>query len=202
MTTGQRIGRLVGLANFVATMAALCVLLLWPKVIGSLVAMLSWPRDEQDACALEPGCAVNIVAGGVFPVWWALGWVAFIATSVLVCANPERWWSSRGKGRFEVFADSTPRWLRVHAGAAVFMCVILVFPGRSSAGVWAPSYLYPAAAALLVMGLATLSLRRARKTHGDAVISKLSGAASLDRHRAAASRAKKKTSRTGKGAAS
>jgi len=162
VTGAQRLGRAVGATNVVATMAAVVGLLLFPKVVGSLIAMLSWSDDAKAACESEPGCAVNLVPGGVLPVWWALAWIALIAISVLVCWSPNRWWSARGKGRAAVFADSTPRWLRVHAGVAAFVCVVLVFPGRSVAGAWAIEYLYAAIAAVAVMGLATLSLRSAR----------------------------------------
>lgn len=202
MTLAQRIGRFLGIANFVATMGAVLVLLLWPKVVGSLVAMLSWSQEAQDACAAEPGCAVNLVPGGVLPVWWALAWTALIAISIIVCWQPARWWSSRGKGRFEVFADSTPRWLRVHAGVAAFVCVILVFPGRSIGGAWAFSYLYAAGAAVLVMGLATLSLRHARTVLDPATFARLTGPGPFDARGAAASRAKKKPTQPRKGAAS
>lgn len=175
MTNAHRVGRSVGITNFVATMAAVVLLLLWPKVIGSLIAMLSWSRQAQDACAAEPGCAVNIVPGGVLPVWWALAWVALIAVSVIVCWDPQRWWSSRGRFRMDIFADSTPRWLRVHACVAAFVCLILVFPGRSIAGVWAPEYLIAAVAALAVAVLATVSLRRAKARLGDKEFARLIG---------------------------
>ena len=202
LTPGQRIGRFIGIANFVATLLALLVLLLWPKVVGSLIAMLSWSQEAKDACATEPGCAVNIVPGGVFPVWWALIWVAFIALSIVLCWSPNRWWSSRGKGRFEVFADSTPRWLRVHAAVAILVSVILVFPGRSIAGVWALEYLYAAGAALLVVGLATLSLRAGRATLGPKEFDRLIGPGPFSPRVAAASRAPKKPAQPRKGAAS
>lgn len=202
VTTSQRTGRFVGITNFVATMLAVLGLLIWPKVIGSLIAMLSWSDEVKDACAAEPGCAVNVVPGGVLPVWWTLAWVAIIALSVLVCWPPARWWSSRGKGKIEIFADSTPRWLRVHAAIAVLVSIILIFPGRSIAGVWAPEYLIPAGAALLVVGLATLSLRAGRAKLGPKAFDRLIGPGPFSPRVGAASRAADKPARARKGAVS
>ena len=175
MTSGERLGRVVGVVNVAATLAAVAGLLLFPKVVGSLIAMLSWSDEAKETCELEPGCAVNLVPGGVLPVWWAFAWIALIAVSVLVCWSPSRWWSARGAGRAAVFADSTPRWLGVHAGVAAFVCIVLVFPGRSSAGAWAIEYLYAAIAAIAVLGLAMLSLRSARAALGPKELARLLG---------------------------
>lgn len=204
VTTSQRIGRFVGVTNFVATTLAVLGLLIWPKVIGSLIAMLSWSDEAKDACAAAPGCAVNVVPGGVLPMWWTLAWVAIIAVSVLVCWPPARWWSSRGKGKgkIEIFADSTPRWLRVHAAVAALVSVVLVFPGRSIAGVWAPDYLIPAGAALLVVGLATLSLRAGRAKLGPNAFDRLIGPGPFSPRVGAASRAAHKPTGARKGSAS
>ena len=202
MTKALRLGRIVGITNFVATMAAVAFLLLWPKVIGSLIAMLSWSEAAQDACAAEPGCAVNVVPGGVLPVWWALAWVALIAVSVIVCWDPQRWWSSRGRFRIDIFADSTPRWLRVHAGVAAFVCLILVFPGRGITGVWALEYLIAAVAALAVVGLATISLRRAKARLGEKEFARLIGPGPFAATRATPAKTGRNTARPRKDAAS
>lgn len=164
MTLDQRIGRAVGLAQFVATMTAVAGLLLWPKVVGAIVATITWTDAAKSACTQTPGCAVNLVPGGVVPVGWALAWVAVIVVGIAVCWSPRRWWSSRGRGVVEVIADSSPRWLRMHAVAAVFVCVIVAIPGRGVTSAWAVEYFAPAALALVAVGLATLSLRRARRS--------------------------------------
>lgn len=202
VTNPERIGRIVGITNFVATMAAVLLLLIWPKVIGALIAMLTWSREAQDACSAEPGCAVNVVPGGVLPVWWALAWVALIAASVIVCWDPQRWWSSRGRFRIDIFADSTPRWLRVHAGVAAFLCLILVFPGRGITGVWALEYLIAVGAALAVMALATISSRRAKARLGDKEFARLIGPGALGIAGTASATSRRKTARPRKDASS
>ena len=165
MTAGaSRLGRAVGLTEFWATMAAVAGLVLWPKVVAAGWAMLTWSDAEKDACTAVAGCVVNVVPGGVVPVGWAIAWVALIIAGILVCWSPERWWSSRGRGRVEFIADSSPRWLRVHALAAVFVCLILVLPGRGITTTWALEYALPAVLALAAAGIATLSIRHARRT--------------------------------------
>ncbi|GAA2002283.1 hypothetical protein [Microbacterium ulmi] len=164
MTADQRIGRVVGLVVFWSTMAAVAGILLWPKVVGSIVGMVTWTDADKDACAETAGCAVNLVQGGVVSVWWAFAWIALIIGGIAICWAPARWWTSKGRFALEAVADSSPQWLRVHAIAALFVCLIVGIPGRSITTTWAPEYFAAAAAALAGAGLATLSLRHARRT--------------------------------------
>lgn len=176
MTAGEsRIGRTVGLIEFWTTMAAVAGLVLWPKVVGAIWAMATWSDAEKDACASAPGCVVNVVPGGVVPVWWAVAWVAVILIGIAVCWAPERWWSSRGRGPVEFIADSSPRWLRVHAFVAAFLCFLLVLPGRGITTTWALEYLIPMSMALAAAGFATLSIRHARQTLPPATFRRLLG---------------------------
>ncbi|WP_137845686.1 hypothetical protein [Microbacterium sp. 2FI] len=159
----SRIGKAVGLVVFFSTMAAVAGLILWPKVVGATWAMITWTDAEKEICAAAPDCVVNVVPGGVVSVWWAILWVGIIVTAIIVCRRPERWWSSRGRGPFEFIADSSPRWLRVHAFAAAFVCALLSLPGKGITTTWALQYLIPTALALAAAGLATLSIRHARR---------------------------------------
>lgn len=176
MTAGEsRIGRTVGLVEFWTTMAAVAGLILWPKVVAATWAMVTWTDAEKDACTAVPGCVVNVVPGGVVSVWWAILWVAIITAGIIVCWSPDRWWSSRGRGRIEFIADSSPRWLRVHAFAAAFVCAMLVLPGRGTTTTWAFEYAIPMVLALGAAGLATLSVRHARRVLPPATYRRLFG---------------------------
>lgn len=201
MTAGaSRIGRAVGIIEFSATMAAVAGLVLWPKVIGAIWAMVTWSDAEKDACVAVPGCVVNVVPGGVVSVWWAIAWVVVIAAGIIVCWSPERWWSSRGRGRVELIADSSPRWLRVHAFVAAFLCLLLALPGRGITTTWAVEYVIPAVFALAAAGLATLSLRHARRTLAPAEFQRLLGDGVLvDRAMRQATRRATRRSRRGSG---
>ena len=56
VTAGEsRIGRTVGLIEFWTTMAAVAGLVLWPKVVGAIWAMVTWSDAEKDACTAAPG---------------------------------------------------------------------------------------------------------------------------------------------------
>jgi hypothetical protein len=191
----SRIGRVVGLVEFWATMAAVVGLALWPKVFAAGWAMLTWTDAEKDACADVPGCVVNVVPGGVVSVWWAIAWVAVIIAGIVVCWPPRRWWSSRGRGRIEFIADSSPRWLRLHALVAAFLCLLLMLPGRGITTTWALEYTIPMVLALGVAGLATLSIRHARRTLTPAEFRRLLGD-SIFVERAVRHEARKAASRT------
>ncbi len=166
----------MGLTVFWSTLAAVVGLALWPKVIGAGWALATWTDAEKERCEQTAGCAVNVVPGGVVPVWWALLWVAVIVTAIVVCWHPARWWSSRGRGRIEFIADSSPKWLRVHAFVAAFICALLVLPGRGITTTWAIEYAIPAVLALAAAGLATLSVRHARSVLTPAEAERLLGA--------------------------
>lgn len=174
-TTGERIGRGVGIGVFSMLVLALLGLVLWPKAVGAVIAQSTWSEQEKAACDATPGCVVNLVAGGVTPVAWAIAWVVLIGAAVVVCWLPTRWWSSRGRGPVEIIADSSPRWLRLHAFVAAFVCLLLIAPGRSNSTTWALEYLIPAVLALGVAGLATLSLRHARAALGPAAFAERAG---------------------------
>lgn len=176
MTAGDsQVGRVVGLIEFWTTMAAVAVLVLWPKVVGAIWAMATWSDAEKEACTGVPGCVVNVVPGGVMPVGWAIAWAAVILAGIVVCWPPERWWSSRGRGPIEFIADSSPRWLRVHAYVAAFLCFLLALPGRGITTTWALEYLIPMFMGLAAAGIATLSVRSARRTLPPAAIQRLLG---------------------------
>lgn len=161
---GSRIGRIVGLTVFWSTMAAVAGLALWPKVVAAGWALFTWTDARKAECEATAGCVVNVVPGGVVPVWWAIAWVVVIIAAIVVCWSPERWWSSRGRGRIEFIADSSPKWLRVHAFVAAFLCGVLTLPGRGITTTWALEYLIPTLLALGAAGLATLSIRHAKRT--------------------------------------
>lgn len=189
-TAGERIGRVVGIGVFSMLILALLGLVLWPKVVGGAIAQTTWTSQEKAACDDAPGCVVNLVAGGVAPVGWAIAWIVLIGLAVVICWSPTRWWSSRGRGPVEIIADSSPRWLRLHAVVAAFLCLLLIAPGRSNSTTWALEYLIPSALALGVAGLATLSLRHARATLGEAAFAERAGT-SLFFDRVARTRARK-----------
>lgn len=77
MTSGERLGRVVGVVNVAATLAAM----LEPAPVPEEGRRLA-DRDAElvgqakETCELEPGRAVNLVPGGVLPVWWAFAWIA------------------------------------------------------------------------------------------------------------------------------
>lgn len=175
-TSGERIGRLAGIGVFSLLVVALLGLVAWPKMVGSLVAQMTWTDAQKADCEATPGCVVNLVAGGVAPVGWAIAWVLLIGVAVVVCWSPSRWWSSWGRGAVEIIADSSPRWLRMHALVAAFVCLLLIAPGRSNSTTWALEYVIPTVLALGVAGLATLSIRRAKATLPASEFDRLVGA--------------------------
>ena len=157
----QRIGLVVGWVLTVSTICIPSTLLLVPATAG-LVALATWPEARIDACSADRQCIVSTMPENALPVWVAFIWVAIIAVALAVCWKPERWWLPNAQARrfVKVRTYTSPDWIRIHAIIAAGISFGVSFGVvKSGNDVSAPEYLWPAGAALVIVAVATVSMR-------------------------------------------
>lgn len=157
----RTVGRVAAWTALIALACASAVQLILP-LAGRLAANLTWSRDELAACRESARtCVASTLPIDSSLAWIGLGAVAVIAIALAVCWSPRRWWAGPGTtrpARPGVF--STPEWFRLLGFAALLLnaCGLLVVGNRWT-GVWMLEYLWPLAASVVVIALATVSIR-------------------------------------------
>lgn len=161
MSRDRLLGRVAAWTALIVLGVATAVQLIVP-LSGRLAANLTWSRDELAACRdAAPACIASTVPIDPVFAWIGLASVVVIAVALVVCWSPQRWWVGPGlqrPARPGVF--STPEWFRLLGLAALLLnaCGLLVVGNRRT-GVWMLEYLWPLGASVLVIVLATVSIR-------------------------------------------
>ena len=170
----QSLGHIVGWVLSLSTIGFMLALFFIPNV-ARIVALATWTPEQRAACPPDDrSCVVSTIPEDALPFWVALIWVGVIALGFAICWKPSRWWLPNAEARRQVkFRNFTSSdWIRIHGIIAAFVSLIMTQGVSVSKDVFSPEYLWALAAALVIVVLATVSMRvHAFKTPQDVKLS-------------------------------